>query len=190
MKKLIIAAIIAIIPFTVICNNNKTNNKNMKKIAIIYASKHGTTEKVAKLIRDGLDSNNVELINLKIDKKIDLSGFEVIIIGGSIHAGNIQNEVRKFIKNNTLSLLQKNIALYLCCMLESQEQQQFNSAYPELLRNHSLCNSIVGGEYVIEKMNFVEKFLVRKITGVTKSISKLRNNEIDRIINTVKTINL
>ena len=162
-----------------------TKNKNMKTV-IVYASSHGTTEKVANIIREKLDSNTVQTYNLKYKPKIDLSSYETVIIGGSIHAGFIQSDVKKFIKENTVVLLQKKVALYLCCMNEAKEKEEFNNNYPELLRNHSIYNAIVGGEYIFEKMNFIEKFLVRKISGVNSTISKLRYTEIDNLVNSIK----
>lgn len=155
------------------------------KTAIVYASSHGTTEKVANIIKDKLDSTTVQIFNLKSKPKIDLSNYETIIIGGSIHAGSIQNEVKKFIKENTITLMQKKVALYLCCMNEPEEKKEFEANYPELLRNHSVYNAIVGGEFIIEKMNFIEKFLVRKISGVTTTVSKIRYSEIDNLVNSL-----
>ncbi len=162
-----------------------TKNESMKTL-IVYASSHGTTEKVAKIIREKLDSTTVQIINLKSKQKIDLSNYGTVIVGGSIHAGGIQSEVKKFIKENTIILMQKKVALYLCCMNEPEERKEFDANYQELLRNHSVYNAIVGGEYKFEKMNFIEKFLVRKISGVNSTVSKLRYTEIDNLVLSLK----
>jgi menaquinone-dependent protoporphyrinogen oxidase len=150
------------------------------KTAIIYASKHGTTEKVARLIQQKI-TDGAELFFLKEKPQIDLKRFENVIIGASIHAGSIQTEVKHFMEANQTMLLEKNLALYLCCMNEAEEKAQFENNYPEALRNHSLCNAIVGGEYLLEKMNFVERYLVKKIAGATESVSKLRYEEIKKV---------
>ncbi len=181
-------AIILTILLSTSCNSNpqETVIKNKKmRTAIVYASSHGTTEKVANLIREKLDSSTVEIFNLKKKPIIDLSNYENIIIGGSIHAGSIQSEVKKFIKDHTVSLMEMRVALYLCCMNEPQEKEEFNTNYPELLRNHSVYNAIVGGEYIFEKMNFIERFLVRKISGVSVTTSKLRPIEIENLVNAI-----
>ncbi|NEW83449.1 MAG: flavodoxin [Mariniphaga sp.] len=159
------------------------------KTAIIFTTNHGATEKVAHLIGETLKNNSVEYFNLKNNPKIDLADFDTIVIGSSIHAGKNQSEVRKFIKNDTLKLLQMKIALYLCCMNQPQEQAEFEIAYPELLRKHSVYNAIVGGEYAFEKMNFIEKFLVRKISGVSSTTSKLRYTEINNLVNSIDNEN-
>jgi len=153
------------------------------KTAIIYATSHGTSEKVARLIAEGLKSNTVDLFNLKKKPKIDISAYDTIVIGGSIHAGTPAGVLRKFINKNMLSLLQKKVALFLCCMNQPEEQTEFDVAFPEYLRSHSVYNTIAGGEYVFEEMNFIEKAIIRKITGATESLSKLRYEEIQKLVN-------
>lgn len=86
---------------------------------------------------------------------------------------------------NHAILLEKKLALYLCCMYEAEEKAQFENNYPKELRNQSLNNAIVGGEYLFEKMNFVERFLVKKIAGATESVSNLRYEEIEKVAETM-----
>lgn len=152
------------------------------KTAIVFASSHGTTEKVAAMIADRLGNNQVIMFNLRNSRFVDLSEFDRVIIGGSIHAGNIQKKVKNFCNNNMVSLLQKQVALFLCCMNEPEYESQFNNAYPELLRRHSLSNQIIGGEFLLGKMNFIERLLVRKISGVNESISRLDLSKVDAMI--------
>jgi len=153
--------------------------------AIIYSSSHGTTEKVANIIKEKLGSTTVQVFNLKDKSKVNLATYDTIIIGGSIHAGSMQQRVKKFIASNTSTLMQKKVALYQCCMNEKEEQTEFNNAFPEPLRTQSVYNAIVGGEYIFEKMNFIEKFLVRKISGGSSTLSKLRDEEINNLVNSL-----
>jgi menaquinone-dependent protoporphyrinogen oxidase len=156
------------------------------KTAIIYASSHGTSEKVANIIKEQLNSATVQIFNLEGKQAIDISGYDTIVIGGSIHAGSIQGRVKKFIANNASALVQKKVALFLCCMNEKEEQAEFNNVFPEALRSHSAYNAIVGGEYLFERMNFIEKFLVRKISKVSSNLSKLRDKEINNLVASIK----
>jgi menaquinone-dependent protoporphyrinogen oxidase len=58
------------------------------KTAIIYASKHGTTEKVAQAIADKLKkTTDVELFSLKKNPNPKISEFDMIILGSPIYAG-------------------------------------------------------------------------------------------------------
>lgn len=154
--------------------------------AILFASKHGTTEEVALEFANLLDESKPSLFNLKKDPKPDLSSFNTVLIGGSIYAGGIQKEVTSLIKNNAEALLQKKVALFLCCMNEKEAQNEFNSVYPEWLRTHAVSNQIVGGAFRLEKMNFIEKLMVRKVSGVKESISKLNQERIHKLVNDLK----
>jgi menaquinone-dependent protoporphyrinogen oxidase len=57
------------------------------KTAIIYTSRHGTTEKVAQQIAARLTGHQVSLIDLKKDPRPDISPFGGIILGTPVCAG-------------------------------------------------------------------------------------------------------
>ncbi|MEN8118459.1 MAG: flavodoxin domain-containing protein, partial [Bacteroidota bacterium] len=69
------------------------------KTLIAYCTTHGCTGKTAIKLKDFL-GDDVHLINLKQEKNPDLKEYEQVIIGGSIHAGQIQKRIKEFsIKN-------------------------------------------------------------------------------------------
>ena len=153
------------------------------KAAIIYATHHGTTEKVAEMLKEKLGETSVDLINLKKTKHIDLFLYDTILIGGSIHAGQVQAIVKTFCNRNLLELLRKNTALYLCAMNNADYEKQYEAAFPELLRKKAIVGKTLGGEFLFEKMNFFEKLIVRKITGVKETKSKIDRDAIDLFAN-------
>lgn len=148
------------------------------KTLIVYASTHGTTEKVAHSVARSLDNGHVEIINLKREQPGDLSVYDRVIIGGSIHAGQIQGRVRQFCEKNMLQLLEKQLGLFLCCMNEPEYQAQFERAFPELLRKHATSSKIMGGEFLFDQMNFFQRLIVRKISGINESMSKIDESAI------------
>ena len=152
------------------------------KTAIIYASKHGTTEMVARKIQKSLGEDRAQLFNLKRNKPFDLSSFEQVIVGGSIHAGSIQKQVSKFLDRHRPELLERRLGLFLCCMHEQEAENEFSAAFPEVLRNHAITSKIVGGEFRFDKMHFIEKALVKKIAGVNESVSKIDEGKIRELI--------
>jgi menaquinone-dependent protoporphyrinogen oxidase len=156
------------------------------KTAIIYASSHGTTGKVAMLIQDGLGADSTRLINLKETRTVDLSLFDLLIIGGSIHAGKMQGRVKTFCKKNMVDLLQKRVGLFMVGMNEPEFENELNNAFPELLRNHAITSKCVGGEFLFEKMNFFEKLIVKKVSGITENISKISEDKIAELVSEVK----
>lgn len=153
---------------------------------LIYLSKHGTTEKVAQQMQKLL-GNEFLLLNLKRTKLPELSQYDTIVIGGSIHAGSIQKEVRLFCKNNLTLLLQKRIGLFLSCMYEDElAKQQFNVAFPPSLIEHAKATAITGGEFLFSEMSWIEKVIVRKIVGVKENQSKIDSEAITSFVTRLK----
>ena len=76
------------------------------KTAIIYYSKHGTTERVAHLIGEKL-SPELEYISLKEFHNPDIQGYDRIILGTSIYAGHPGRLMSKFCNKNRAQLEQK-----------------------------------------------------------------------------------
>ncbi len=156
------------------------------RTAIIYISSHGTTESVAEKIKTGIGADKADIYNLKKDKNIALDKYDQIILGGSIHAGQVQRRVKKFIALHHDELLARPLGLFLCCMDQDKAQQQFERAFPESLRNHAKSKKLCGGEFRIEKMNGLERFITKKVAKVTESISKIRETEIEALVNEMK----
>ncbi|WP_216829766.1 flavodoxin domain-containing protein [Alkalihalobacterium elongatum] len=136
------------------------------KTAIIYGTLKGTTEKAAHLLENQLPSE-VNLINVKEEKPINLAGYDTVILGSSIYAGNVQEKMKKFIHTYQQELLSKKLGLYICCMYEGDKaMQQFEMAYPQQLRSHAVASGLFGGELHFAKMNMFEKLIVKIVQKV------------------------
>jgi menaquinone-dependent protoporphyrinogen oxidase len=152
------------------------------KTAIVYATKHGTTGKVAMKLKEALTSDEVELFNLAENNRIEFRSFDRIVIGSSIYAGSIQPAVKRFVEQNMVDLLQKEVGIFVCCMFFEKADEQIGKAFPEVLRNHAKSVKHMGGEFLFDQLNFIERVLVRKITGVTNSVSKIDISSINSFI--------
>jgi menaquinone-dependent protoporphyrinogen oxidase len=157
------------------------------KTAIIYTTKYGSVEKVARKLAELIDPKHTDLILLERDISINLQNYDCIILGGSIHAGRIQKKMKAFCESNMVILLEKKVGLFICCMFESKAEEQLQKAYPEVLNLHAISREYMGGEFNFERMNFVEKMLVRKISGVSENISQIDDLAIGRLANKMIT---
>jgi menaquinone-dependent protoporphyrinogen oxidase len=147
---------------------------------IAFATSHGCTENAAHMLERQLD-DEVTLVNLKKRSRPDFSSFDTIIIGGSIHAGQIQGKVKRFCRQNLDTLKQKRLGLFLCCMEEGDTaQKQFDEAFPAELRNHAAVTGLFGGAFNFDKMNFLQRAIVKKAAGITESVSKIKEDNIQR----------
>jgi len=148
------------------------------KTLIAYCTTHGCTEKIANNLKESLDGET-HLVNLKKDPVPDLDEYSMVIVGGSIHAGQIQKKVKDFCQKNMAELINKELGLFICCMEEGEKaQNQLLEAFPENLLNHAKATAYLGGEFDFDKMNYFQRLIVKKVANVDSSISRLNNNEI------------
>lgn len=152
------------------------------KTAIIYASKHGTTNFVAQEIKNLLFDNEAVLFNLDHQDRIELNHYDRIIIGSPIYAGTSLPVVRKFIERNLLTLLQKEVGIFVCSMFHDKVDKQITRGFPDLLRNHALSIKSMGGEYRFDEMNYIERLLVKKISGATGSVFEINFSNIELFV--------
>ncbi len=158
------------------------------KTIILYESLHGSTEKCANLLSEKINFD-LQIKRLQDDEDIRIDEYDVVIIGGSIHHGVIQSRIEKYIEKNYNQLITKKVGLYLCCMEEGEAAQiQFERAYPEGLRKMAAATGLFGGEFNMNKMNFFERKITRRATGLKKSVSKINNEEIEEFANKINQV--
>lgn len=142
---------------------------------IVYMTTHGCTEKATRMLMECL-SDDLHIVNLEGMADPDLTPYDRVIIGGSIHMGEIQKDLKKYCERNTAILLQKKLGLFLCCMFEGERaQRQFEDAYPEALRTHASAIGLFGGEIHLSRMNELEKMIVNKVAKIERDVSKLNH---------------
>jgi len=151
------------------------------KTLIAYATNQGTTERVAHKIAEGLDGE-ITLKNLKKDKNPDINEYERVIIGGSIHAGGIQKEVKEYAAKNLSSLLTKKTGLFICCMEEENPEKYLEQFFPSELLDSALATVCPGGEFLFEKMNFIERAIIKKMAKTDQNVSKINSEKIKEFI--------
>jgi menaquinone-dependent protoporphyrinogen oxidase len=152
---------------------------------IVYASKYGCSENCANLLAKEL-GGKVELYNLKGKQDIDLNKYDTIIIGGSIYVGKIQKTVTEFYINNLATLLKKSIGLYICGMQTEESAAALERNFPPELVKAAIVKEYFGGEFNFEKMNFIEKMVVKKVSKITSTTSFIKNDNINNFAAAVK----
>jgi len=155
----------------------------MNDTAIIYMSTHGTCAKVAAMLGDKMHVNVTDIINVGRIKSVDLSKYSTVVIGGSIHMGQIQKQIKRFCKKNENELLKKKIGLFLCCMYQGDiAQKQFDEAYSKKLRKKAVVKELFGYGFNFESMGFIMRAMARKIANVNKSELHLNKEAIERFV--------
>lgn len=148
---------------------------------IVYATKYGCTEKCAQILSKKLDGH-VDLINLKKVKDVNIAKYEKVIIGGSIYIGKIHKEVTEFCSKHLEQLKERRIGLFICGMQEEEAiQNELNQNFNADLIELAEAKEWFGGEFNFKKMNFLEKFIVKKVVKVTTDRSNILQDHIHRL---------
>ncbi|KAB3532814.1 flavodoxin domain-containing protein [Alkaliphilus serpentinus] len=150
------------------------------KTLIVYGTKYGCTEGCAKDLAKEV-TGEVELCNLKNSKPADLEKYDKVIIGGSIVMGGIQKEVTEFCSTNLETLKGKKLGLFICCMRDGETAEtQFNSAFPKELVEAATIKGYFGGEFILKKMTFIDKLIVKKVAKVSSDTSNILKENIHK----------
>jgi menaquinone-dependent protoporphyrinogen oxidase len=149
------------------------------KILIAYATRFGTTEKCAGILAELLREKNyeVEIADLKKDKRVEPENYDLIIIGGSFLIARMNAYVTQFIKRNLNTLLSKKTAVFMCGSDENWENE-IKKGFPEELLNKAIAKDYFGYEYNLSKMNSLFRNMLQKATNTTEPISKINTENI------------
>ena len=153
---------------------------------VIYMSRHGTTAKVAAEVKEKLGSEKTTLVDLEKDQVPSLDEFDTIVIGGSVHAGTIQQELMTFCIRHKEELLKKRLGLFMCFMNNDLSDLEFEDSFPIDLRRHAMAKGFVGGEFLIEKMTELERASVKEVKGIDDSVYRLDKKAIQKFIEDIK----
>lgn len=148
---------------------------------IVYASRHGTTERYAKSMLQLLNGN-VDLcsLNERADSMPDMSFYDTVVIGGSIHYGKNSKFVVNYVKNNYDFLLTKRLGLFVTSYYDKEKAlKQLGGAYPQELLDKAIVADYFDGELLFPKMNLFERMAAKVV---------LKTEEIQPIIDKAKII--
>ena len=146
---------------------------------IIFASKYGTVEKCANTLKDLL-KDKVFICNVKeAQKSEDIKTYDTIIIGCSVHAGKFQPKIKIVCKQNLSILMKKELGLFLCTLSPPEKADHyFKENFMAELVQKAKANGLFGGELLFEKMNPIERFILKKISKTDKSESFIKQENI------------
>ena len=134
------------------------------KTLIIYESKHGATAKCAEKLSKALAGETV-LCNLKENSKPELGTYDRIVVGGPIYAGRLPKKMRTWLQGNLENLNQKQVGVFACGMTEGEKTEEvIRNAFPAQLISQALAIGFLGGAFYMDKMNFLEKWIIKKVS--------------------------
>lgn len=162
----------------------------MDNTLIVFASNHGTVEKCARELFRRIDGK-VDICNLKQrDFLPDLSGYDAVIVGGSIHSGKIQDEISSFCSENLELLATKRLGLFINCLYSGgKAQQQLDDAFPETLNQKAVVRDYFGGEVDNLKLSFWERVVTTRMIEQGDLVVAISKERIERFADIMSSVN-
>lgn len=146
------------------------------KTLILYTTKHGTATKCAEQLAKKFPGQ-VDVMKLS-DNHPELTGYDTVILGGSIYAGKIQKEMKAFCTSYVDTLRRKRLGLFICCFATDQADAELKAVFPSELVAHATATARLGGGYKFSDMGFFEKMVVKSLL---KSKAKKSGKQADAI---------
>jgi len=160
------------------------------KTLIIYASKYGGTEECARKLESHLGDDVTRVKMGGAVDVVDLSPFDTVIIGGGIYAGKIRKPVRTFCRKNMEDLLTKTIGLFVSALTPPGSDELagiIEKNFPAELLEAAGAVGGFGGAVHFEKMNFFERFVMKRITKRSESYSDISDQAIREFAEKIKS---
>lgn len=132
------------------------------KILITYAGKNGATESCVARLCEKLAGKDVTAVHLGRES-VDPSEYDMVILGSSIYFGRLRPEVRAFLKQYGDTLMQKRVALFLCCGMKEEYPYYMEKLFPKALREHAFRTVFFGGTLRLEGLPFFDRVIVKSM---------------------------
>lgn len=150
------------------------------KTIILYATKYGTTARIAQRIADRIDGAQVH--DLKQRGIPDLKQFDCVIIGSSLYIGKIRKEARNFLANNSEAFSGKTLGLFLLGLEPEHTEAYFTNNFPENLLKNAKATAFLGGIYDPKRSGVLDKLLLKAVKKPEGHIDTISDKEIARFV--------
>jgi menaquinone-dependent protoporphyrinogen oxidase len=145
----------------------------MSNVLIVYATKEGQTERIARCMSDALtaDGHSVELVDADHQEPPpDLTRFQVVAVGGPIHAGGYPRSIERFARENRHFLASARSAFFSVGLAVASRTSDGHAQTMELVRKFAARTGwypkrieLVAGALPYSKYNFVVRYVMRRI---------------------------
>lgn len=141
---------------------------------ILYASKYGSTKTLAERMGKemGCDVCDIKSYKGAID------AYDMVVFGANVYAGMLAKECKAFIKENQNVLVDKKTAMFLCGLQKDTQEKVIRENLGEDFYKQLISADTLGGTLDFQKMNFMERQIIKAINKKTPMFELSKKNEL------------
>lgn len=148
---------------------------------IVYYSKYGATERLAKQFQQQLSCDCLSTDEIK-----DISQYQQIILGCSVYAGTLDAKMKTFCSQHQEQLIQKRCLLFLCGLNENQTEKVITENLGETFTQALTYSDTLGGVLDFTQISFMERQILKLINAKAKFIDHIEKNKRYDFLNQAK----
>ena len=144
------------------------------RVLVAHASKHGSTEEIARFIADRLREHGHEARATPVQEVSDLSGVQAVVLGSAIYVGSWMKEALEFVDRHLSPLQTVPVWLFSVGPLgtEVQDEEEQPKQLGELReklrpRDHRLFFGVLDRN----KLGFGERMMVKAVKAAEWSVT-------------------
>ncbi len=146
------------------------------KTLIVFAGKYGATAQAAELLKNAFKCE-AEVWDAA-NGDIDPSAYDAVVLGSSVYAGSIRKPMQQFLNNHASVLKQKPLGLFIVSGSPADAALQYvTKGFGEELAQKAIETGAFGGMFQFDKMNFIERFIIKQMQKGKEDSSASKLNE-------------
>ena len=151
--------LLSMVAFNFGCSLQPLVQDKNKKIALIYATRYGSTKDTAEWIAEGM-GREVDLLDIeKISFEETAKNYDLFIIGSGVWIDGVHKDMLRFLQMQKPLLKDKVLASFILCGTTGEDVkgderiESYFSKFHSSLNKKPPLNEKFGGRLIIEKLN-------------------------------------
>lgn len=146
--------------------------------AIIYHTRYGTTQHIAKELAAGFGDDTEIRSCSKADAALITKNTR-IIIGGPIYGGKISAKLIRICEHYKSILLRQTVGLFISCMYQDERaHNQLIDTFPGWLVAHACYSDWLGGRVILDDLGLVDRITAVRFAGLKKNMDRMQPDRI------------
>lgn len=154
------------------------------KTLILYATKYGAAREIANRIAKRMGDATV--LELGKDQIPALDGFDRVVIGSSVYAGQLRKEAKEFVQGNAEALCKAPLGLFVSGLAPDGEERYLTENYPAEVVAHAKAKAMLGGIHDPKKESLFERLVMRIIVKSSTYTSTVTDDKIAAFVEAIQ----